>query len=1808
MELKKADASELSEIAGRGEELENLLKCMQTEAIPAIAVWQAQATKADDFSSALKLATHCALLGAAVLRGAIEDVDTKEKDSIASAVEAEGQEGMTASADTTQTQQLIWDRASEAVFTYMSATSFVIAWNNDAHREDGLSERITGRPLGNSSGLATLPLHEVFLNHAMLNGWVVRWAGKVAPSRRDALLTLLPEVAFKKKPVVTSKREWMGVEGGALLSWKAVPCAPPMAELTTNTSAHTTHPYKNAIETLEVHRIRGAESLELRFDRQTSTEKDHDFVRIYQGDDFHTLLFWHSGDATSCWPGTAGVEPLVVPGDAFGVAFNSDIADASWGWEITARASVPRHLVAELRKEIDPELHPEVRTALGLATLPVGLRWEVADAPPRSGVELDNEKLSDALTRSKEFLESELRALGVTSEAISHNSYIRVGDTYLCPAPIPEDHVLETALAEARLDVHVAMALLTPQYVLEHPERYSPGYYRSVSSSGSTDGGVRVNLQSAEVYLANADGKTRMYMPVPPRVAGNADFQHIFGSGQKYVVEYDHHAHCQQLELAHEDTIYHVSAWRTLSSSASGGATVLTYAQRPLSIHAQATELMRTYQDEKQLLLDLQREHFEDCIRRAEGDDDMLEQLLAEAQAAHVPPPAMHVPGEEPEAVAALSKIEAWGLPRKVSSRVVFASEVYTQYVRSSLGWVSQLVEEAVDGALDELSTGVRSPRIFVSQATLAAPQECWSIQRLDARTASSTVAPARLLLYLMPQGTEEKHRRGNPGNWYELVALHDRRVLLVFELQVLGRRMQRRLAYASDARFALGGCTRDGTTLELPQQVKSRLRPWTGGTRHATGEIFGGVCAPNGAPLIPGNAESWEAAIGSLTIHRKRTEASLAWAKLEYGDDARDPEENWNMESSATVEDRDVAAQASRRMQLNGASDAFEEYIPPWALAGLIPTCLLEEYDIWRVGDTVLRGYKKQGGAAATESLHIRLVGDPQPTDGEAHHRPVSALGPLKLLRVDLGGQRQFVLANVSDVSNGRLAVHADGSTPLMCHLSPCAPVTLSAEDRHAADIPVDAAFFVFAYPLQSDAQGAGEAQGRGKKTPQLARQRSYRHTTLDFFLSLGGYVYIDAAKESVVAVRSLARGPGLSFGRTLLADYQSGSVPLRASLWGSGRMVVPTLHDVLACGVRRFCWLAPNEQIPGVDATVGADLWPHGAFVYLYDENEARFDCLFRVVKASRHAAFDSSATVATTARGGSGVRLPQAHGSIAVQYNLEPTPPCFAVVRRLSRESGGHKKLVCETLMNVAAAAQHSHMGRLADVLSRIDHLSHVLVWARGDARPGEAVAASLIEMPRLALRFRAEGGRLWSLDHDGCFVSDRAVTQNAALREQLRVLDTSLVLENEQREIFLLVPNYGVRRPVIKACPMSTVLVSDRSMKGWRAHVKATHYKLQLHPSGAFLLTSSLSSAMYLLAIRLLKREYTLAARLIPSVLSDVPFVNDEIWVKTLFGQITDDPHPDAIALRLRIGLQCAECHELPPFGGGGDERALTKTTELEGLRQHRYGVMRKDFDAYIYKWKAVSTACRLTVEQEWRLVKLLNHQKRLRFLERLRKCASKPRHGNHLTHYHVSLMEPRIGGKELMELVRRKVGGGTDGPEDKVWDNENGGSRVRDLMLSTSSRAAAGSRQEGPGFTYERTGRVRAYGSDAWACVDNVLNEQLRDGGKYGWLFLYDLMTGVIGLSITRSGTGVDQEYDDTEPIDDEDEVAAEAHAPAAEEPTSTPGAPSATAPPANSTSTAPGAASRQVETKPVEVDRRALDEWKQIDMTGCAFA
>lgn len=228
-------------------------------------------------------------------------------------------------------------------------------------------------------------------------------------------------------------------------------------------------------------------------------------------------------------------------------------------------------------------------------------------------------------------------------------------------------------------------------------------------------------------------------------------------------------------------------------------------------------------------------------------------------------------------------------------------------------------------------------------------------------------------------------------------------------------------------------------------------------------------------------------------------------------------------------------------------------------------------------------------------------------------------------------------------------------------------------------------------------------------------------------------------------------------------------------------------------------------------------------------------------------------------------------------------------------------------------------------------------------------------------------------------------------------------------------------------------------------------------------------------------------------------------------------MADDPHPDAIAMRLRIALQCNDCGELPPFGKGSEKHVSTREEYVE-LQNVRLEHMRKEFDNYATKWPSVSAACRLTIEQETQLTKMLNHEKRKKFLERLKKCEAKPKHGHHLTHYHVAIIEARVGGKALVDLQARN------------GDGSQLDAMIEADLLESANKGGGGATADKAGFRYHRSDVVRANGAEAVKMMDNVFSEKLGPEARHGWLFLYDLFTGVIGLSFASEEESERMEY------------------------------------------------------------------------------
>jgi len=143
-----------------------------------------------------------------------------------------------------------------------------------------------------------------------------------------------------------------------------------------------------------------------------------------------------------------------------------------------------------------------------------------------------------------------------------------------------------------------------------------------------------------------------------------------------------------------------------------------------------------------------------------------------------------------------------------------------------------------------------------------------------------------------------------------------------------------------------------------------------------------------------------------------------------------------------------------------------------------------------------------------------------------------------------------------------------------IFCQISPLHRITLDDETKTAANIPKEAKFFAWAYPivpmpgLQLPADGS----------PERA------------FLDYGGYVYYSNNRDTL-ATNAVVPAPlgtlGLMFGRPQLLPGD-----IRDVLTRQGRFQEITLEPLAQKGAERFAWVRPGE----FDGIAG----PDGALCY--------------------------------------------------------------------------------------------------------------------------------------------------------------------------------------------------------------------------------------------------------------------------------------------------------------------------------------------------------------------------------------------------------------------------------------------------------------------------------------------------------------------------------------------------------------------------------------------------------------------------------
>ena len=284
----------------------------------------------------------------------------------------------------------------------------------------------------------------------------------------------------------------------------------------------------------------------------------------------------------------------------------------------------------------------------------------------------------------------------------------------------------------------------------------------------------------------------------------------------------------------------------------------------------------------------------------------------------------------------------------------------------------------------------------------------------------------------------------------------------------------------------------------------------------------------------------------------------------------------------------------------------------------------------------------------------------------------------------------------------------------------------------------------------------------------------------------------------------------------------------------------------------------------------------------------------------------------------------------------------------------------------LLNLLYAADNSPLAHLADFLIRIEDLSHVLVWSRTPqpnsvtAANGMNVSIDVIELPRLQLSFvaRREPGtshtRLYSQDHNGMFVSNM---RDKAVLKLLDGLPHSILLENNDGDLAILLPTCRVRRLRNRNEPYSSELLFVRRDHKWWSAQRVRSFLFPVHLSLTFMFTPSLSSALYLLLLRFLNRQYADVFQLADSCVSDSALTVEESQILGEMHLVCDDTTPDAHACRLKLSLVTADS-SMPAL-------------PWDALHELR---------AYLKKRVLVSAACRLSGYEEYSL--LMGLQSRL----------------------------------------------------------------------------------------------------------------------------------------------------------------------------------------------------------------------------------
>jgi thiol-disulfide isomerase/thioredoxin len=279
---------------------------------------------------------------------------------------------------------------------------------------------------------------------------------------------------------------------------------------------------------------------------------------------------------------------------------------------------------------------------------------------------------------------------------------------------------------------------------------------------------------------------------------------------------------------------------------------------------------------------------------------------------------------------------------------------------------------------------------------------------------------------------------------------------------------------------------------------------------------------------------------------------------------------------------------------------------------------------------------------------------------------------------------------------------------------------------------------------------------------------------------------------------------------------------------------------------------------------------------------------------------------------------------------------------------------------TLLNLTKWETDGSLKELSLMLSRVEDVSHILVWGVWNAELCNYDIVS-VELPRLRARFQPNVGadgikRLYFLDHPGWFVC--CDTAAASLSHLTSLFDCHLLLQNESLETALLVPNHEIRWAKIFAEPFCTTLLYDRASLLWQESVPTPFYFYVVHTCKQFLIPPSLAASLYLVASLMFKQKFAAAMRLMESCYIDTTATPEEQFMLSVIEKTESDRSPDAHACRLKLVHSIMHSDlPLPKF-------------------------MSADLHKYLDKYRQVTEQCRLSRTEIIDLLKRCDRPSRL----------------------------------------------------------------------------------------------------------------------------------------------------------------------------------------------------------------------------------